>query len=55
MADGKTACYFMEKNKEKIKNQERLKGGSQISTLHAIYESNSVVIFGKRFVIIFEI
>lgn len=33
--------------KKKIKNQERLKGGSQISTLHAIYESNSVVIFGK--------
>ena len=41
--------------KKKIKNQERLKGGSQISTLHAIYESNSVIIFGKRFVVIFEI
>lgn len=41
--------------KKKIKNQERVKGGSQISTLHAIYESNLELIFGKRFVIIFEI
>lgn len=46
----------MERNKKK-KNQESRKGegGSQISTLHAIYESNSVIIFGKRFVIIFEV